>query len=243
MPRQPDTAAHLPAKIPETNDAAAWPAPTSDNGRIRRVTRAELGAMARILAQAFYDDPLMRWMVPNDALRLQRLERVFGISSHRVWLPQNESYVSDELVGACAWMPPNTWHLGLLAQMRMLPGFARALRGDLSRMLKLDTFLENKHPHEPAHWYLNAMGVVPAWQGRGCGTAMLQPVLARCDAEGVPAYLETSTQRGRVLYERNGFEVVEQCRFADDGPPLWLMWREPQSERRESVRVTPTERA
>lgn len=91
MPRQPDTAAHLPAKIPETNDAAAWPAPTSDNGRIRRVTRAELGAMARILAQAFYDDPLMRWMVPNDALRLQRLERVFGISSHRVWLPQTKA--------------------------------------------------------------------------------------------------------------------------------------------------------
>jgi GNAT superfamily N-acetyltransferase len=71
--------------------------------------------------------------------------------------------------------------------------------------------------------------VTPAWQGRGYGTALLRPVLERCDADGVPAYLESSTPRGRALYDRNGFEVVEECRFAHDGPPVWRMWREPRA--------------
>jgi GNAT superfamily N-acetyltransferase len=71
------------------------------------------------------------------------------------------------------------------------------------------------------------MGVTPARQGRGFGTALLRPVLERCHADRAPAYLEASTSRNRALYERNGFEVVEECRYADDGPILWRMWRAP----------------
>jgi GNAT superfamily N-acetyltransferase len=67
------------------------------------------------------------------------------------------------------------------------------------------------------------MGVTPARQGRGFGTALLRPVLERCHADRAPAYLEASTSRNRALYERNGFEVVEECRYADDGPILWRM--------------------
>ena len=66
----------------------------------------------------------------------------------------------------------------------------------------------------------------PAWQGRGYDTALLRPVLERCDAESMPAYPEASTPRNRVLYA--GFEAIEECRYADDGPPLWRMWRQPQ---------------
>jgi hypothetical protein len=55
----------------------------------------------------------------------------------------------------------------------------------------------------------------------------MRPVLERCDRDRVPAYLEASSPRNRALYERHGFEVMEECRYADDGPPLWRMWREP----------------
>ena len=53
-------------------------------------------------------------------------------------------------------------------------------------------------------------------------------MLERCDAEQTPAYLEASTERSRALYERLGFEATEECRYAKDGPPMWLMWREPR---------------
>lgn len=87
--------------------------------------------------------------------------------------------------------------------------------------------MERKHPHEP-HWYLPAIGITPAWQGRGYGAALLRPMLERCDAERLPAYLEASTPRNVALYERNGFTVVEEGHYARDAPPLWRMWREPK---------------
>ena len=36
----------------------------------------------------------------------------------------------------------------------------------------------------------------PELQGRGIGSALMQPVLERCDRDGMPAYLEATTPRG-----------------------------------------------
>ena len=63
--------------------------------------------------------------------------------------------------------------------------------------------------------------------GPGIGTALLGPVLERCDRDGRPAYLEASSPRNRACYERNGFRVLEEYRLGRDGPPGWRMWRDP----------------
>jgi hypothetical protein len=62
----------------------------------------------------------------------------------------------------------------------------------------------------------------------GFGAALLRPMLERCDADGVPAYLEATSPRNRALYERHGFEVTEELKLPAGGPPIWLMWREPR---------------
>ena len=203
--------------------------PRPDGSDIRKMTAAEIQPVARALAQAFHDDPHFRWFVRDDAKRMQRLERGFATFIGRVWLRQDEGYTHERLIGAALWMPPNTWHLGPLAQLLLLPAIVRDLRTDTPGLLKALTFIEKKHPREPPHWYLPIIGVAPAWQGRGYGAALLRVVLERCDAERVPAYLEASTPRNLELYRRNGFEPIEECRYAADGPPLWRMWREPRA--------------
>ena len=89
--------------------------------------------------------------------------------------------------------------------------------------------MEGKHPRKPPHWYLVFMGVVPEWQGRGLGTALMLPGLQALDAASMPAYLEASTPRSRALYARNGFAVTGEFKLPSGGPPLWQMWREPTS--------------
>lgn len=215
----------LPDVDPSGPAAADRPHP--DGSDIRKMTEGELGTVARAVAQAFFDDPQMRWIARDDAKRRHRLESGFTTFIGRVWLPQEESYTHERLVGGAHWMPPGTWHMGMFAQLKLLPSIVREIRGDTPRLLKLLGFQEKKHPREPAHWYLAAVGVAPAWQGRGFGSALLRPVLERCDADRVSAYLEASTPRNRALYERHGFKVLEECRCADDAPPLWRMWREP----------------
>jgi ribosomal protein S18 acetylase RimI-like enzyme len=61
-------------------------------------------------------------------------------------------------------------------------------------------------------------------QGRGLGSALLKAGLARCDAEGAAAYLESSNPKNVPLYERHGFEVIGLVQPADF-PPLIPMLR------------------
>jgi hypothetical protein len=51
------------------------------------------------------------------------------------------------------------------------------------------------------------------------GSALMRPTLERCDHEGIPAYLEASSERNAALYERLGFQLTTELRVADS-PPL-----------------------
>ena len=53
--------------------------------------------------------------------------------------------------------------------------------------------------------------------------------LAIVDAEHAPAYLEATSSRSRVLYERFGFEAITEL-VVDDSPTFWPMWRRPFSD-------------
>jgi GNAT superfamily N-acetyltransferase len=82
------------------------------------------------------------------------------------------------------------------------------------------------HPEEP-HWYLAVLGTATDHQGKGVGSALMAPVLAKCDAEGIPAYLESSKESNIPFYRRHGFEVSGEVNVKN-GPKLWPMWRDPQ---------------
>jgi hypothetical protein len=188
-----------------------------DGGDIRPMETKDVGTVSESLARAFFDDPHFSWIIRDERARLARLQAGFAVFIRRIWLPHKVSYTHQELIGAALWMPPGTWHLGPWAQLRLAPATIRILRGDSGRLLRALSFIERKHPRRPDHWYLPMIGA-----------ALLHPVLRRCDNDRVPAYLEASTPRNRALYERHGFKVMEECRYASDGPPIWPMWREPQ---------------
>ena len=104
-------------------------------------------------------------------------------------------------------------------------GFVRALGLRLPRARRLQSLFESNHLEEP-HYYIRYLGVATRFQGPGLGTALLRPTLDRCDAEGVAAYLEASTERSAALYERLGFIHLGELRVPD-GPRFWPMRRPP----------------
>ncbi len=63
--------------------------------------------------------------------------------------------------------------------------------------------------------------------GRGFGSSLMAPVLERCDRDGVPAYLEATSERNKQLYLRHSFEVTDEVPLPD-GPTMWPMWRSPR---------------
>lgn len=204
---------------------AGVPARVTVDHQVRKAGPSETEALARTLARAFYDDPCATWIAPDDSRRLPLLERFFRYALRKVWLPHEETYVAADATGVAVWEPPGTWKLGTGQTLAMLPTLARAFGRRLPRALQALAAMERHHPHEPHH-YLPYVGVDPDHQGRGIGSALLAPVLERCDAEGMAAYLEATSPLNRALYARHGFEVTEELRFAKGAPPMWRMWRE-----------------
>ena len=201
------------------NSIPSAPAPA-----ISTATTADVGVLGHVLADAFRDDPVGRWMAPDPTTRMERLTRFFELQIDAFSLPQGEVLRAGD-AGTALWMPPGRWQAPPLLVLRNLPRMGRVFGRRTALMLRGLSRIEHDHPRE-LHWYLPFIGVAAAHQGRGIGAALLAPVLDRCDADGVPAYLEATNPRNRALYLRHGFVDHHEIELPD-GPTLWGMWREP----------------
>ena len=188
----------------------------------RLATHADRNGLAPMLARAFHDDPPMVWAHPDEASRPRRAERFFA-ARLRTLLPQELSWTADGAAGAALWAAPDAWKAPPREWVEALG--AMTLRR-LPLVLAGLTTVERLHPHEP-HLYLAVLGVDPAHQRQGLGSKLLEPGLAMCDREGVPAYLETAKAGNVTFYERHGFRVRDELTLPR-GPRVWLMWREPR---------------
>jgi GNAT superfamily N-acetyltransferase len=205
----------------------AAPAVALSGQAVRKATLEDVPRLADALARAFDGDPPMRWFLSDPDTRIARARRLFEVMLRRVHIGRDYCYTTDGVVGGALWVPPGTWKLGVVDQVALLPGMMRVFGRGLARAQRGLTVMESGHPTTP-HYYLDSLGVEPEWQGRGLGSALMWPVLQRCDIERMPAYLNAGSARSRDLYLRHGFEVTEKFELPDGGPPLWRMWREPK---------------
>jgi ribosomal protein S18 acetylase RimI-like enzyme len=197
---------------------------------VRGVRRDDVRDVARVLARAFYTDPVMVWMLPDDRTRLKATTRAFhGLARHH-FLSRSGSEVGsrDNVVGAATlWDPPGQRNGSRLEELIMMPLMLWAFRSRVAASVQAMELMEKHHPEEP-HWYLMLIGSDPSVRGAGFGQALMRSRLDRCDAEGVPAYLENSNPRNESYYLRFGFEVMGEIELPDGGPTMWQMWREPR---------------
>jgi GNAT superfamily N-acetyltransferase len=183
--------------------------------------------IADSLADAFFDDPVQQFLLPPEHDRTRRMTGLFGLLLRVHYLPQLATYTTPDHGGAALWAAPGKAVLPPSDILRNLPTMLRALGRFSVRALTVLSAIEKYHPKEP-HWYLGILGTRTDHQGKGIGSAVLQPVLDRCDTEGVPAYLESSKHSNIAFYRRHGFEVTGEIALPKGGPPVWPMWRDPR---------------
>ncbi len=190
---------------------------------VRRARHEDFRPLAAMLARAFYDDPVTSWFYPNPQRRLVHARRFFAIRLRQL-ADQDLIYTTPDHAGAALWTQPGRWREDLRQSLMLLP-MLPVLLPRIVRSTRAVHEIERRHPVLP-HYYLSVLGTDPDQQGGGIGSALLGPVLDRCDSEGVAAYLESSKESNVGFYARHGFAVTERIDLPD-GPPLWFMWREP----------------
>jgi GNAT superfamily N-acetyltransferase len=185
-------------------------------------------AAAEALALAFADDPCWAHLLRDDETRAEKLLAYFTSELETLVPEYREVWITGDGGGAAVWAPPGRWRVPIGLTLREAGRMTRVFGRRLPLGLRALVRLEGHHPKSPDHWYLHYLGVEPRRQGKGLGGSLVAPVLERCDRERVPAYLEASTDRNRVLYERNGFELTAVFDMPGrGGPPIREMWRDP----------------
>lgn len=196
----------------------------------RPATRSDIGVLSQVLARAFADDPVMRWMFPDERARRRRLPRLFAALTRHHHLSRGgvEVAAHTDGIGAVAlWDPPGTWQESRAEWLRSGPAMLLAMGAAVRRGMVADELMKKHHPEEP-HWYLAIIGSDPTVRGGGYGQALMHSRLDRCDAEHAPAYLESSNPVNVPYYQRFGFEVTGEIELPDGGPSLIPMWRPPR---------------
>jgi ribosomal protein S18 acetylase RimI-like enzyme len=198
--------------------------------QVRPAIKADIRELSHTLARAFFDDPVMIWLLPDPAKRVAQLSRLFATMTRHHHLSRGGVEVARAgggIEAAALWDPPYQWRETSAAQLAMTPAFIRVFGLRSMRGRAVLDLLKSVHPEEP-HWYLAVIGSDPAVRGKGFGQALMRSRLERCDAEYCPAYLESSKPENVPYYERFGFTVTRELVLPDGGPSLWAMWRTPR---------------
>jgi ribosomal protein S18 acetylase RimI-like enzyme len=178
---------------------------------IRSIDAAELEKAWNTLTLAFSTDPCTRYIWPTPHAFLAGYPRLLqAVGGPK--LERGRVFATEDFSAAALWLPPGVTSDSDAIEV-LIGETVGAERQSVAA--QVGEGIDAHHPAEP-HWYLSMIGVDPARQGRGLGSAMLAHCLATLvDAEGAIAYLESSNPKNTPLYERFGFEVIGQIQPAD----------------------------
>ncbi len=190
-----------------------------------------LSAAAESLARAFHDDPLQAYVFPDAAERAARSPAHFASLLRYGMLFGEVLTTQDKPLGAVVWLPPETWEVtperATATGLDDLPNVLgeEAAERFFSVLGAIDQYHHRDVP--PAHWYVMVVGVSPEARGQGLGRALLEPIMNRADASGLPCYLETAQPENVAFYEHLGFKKVVEVVEPKSELRLWTFRRDP----------------
>jgi GNAT superfamily N-acetyltransferase len=196
--------------------------------RIRPATAADLDRIVQTLADAFLDTPDARWLIPDRDARHTIYPRLCeALAGHTLY--RGHIDITNDGSGVAIWHPSPDTSTDPTAYDRLI---TLACDRYAARFRALNATFTTHYPQWP-HLYLAYLGVAPARQGQGIGSALLAHRHAALDTAGLPAFLVAVSPRSRDLYLRHRYTIATTgpFRLPDGGPPMWPMIRTPRRAR------------
>ncbi|MEV6648349.1 GNAT family N-acetyltransferase [Amycolatopsis sp. NPDC051371] len=183
---------------------------------VRAADPSEVDTVVGILVEAFQNDPMSRWVFPDDERRRVTSHPAFFRALLDAGFATGHVDVTEDHSAAVIWLPGG-------GDTEPIPGLDAGETDRLGVLLGLMAAVEPAGPL----WHAQFIGVRPGSQRRGIGGRLLRHGLVRADAEGVPTYLEASSPDSTRLYRRLGFRDHGPAFHPPGGPPMQPMRRAP----------------
>jgi ribosomal protein S18 acetylase RimI-like enzyme len=177
------------------------------------------------LTAAFVQDPITGFVLQTGQGYPERLTQFFSLIMRArialqmpVLVASDASGIQGVAMGYTSLRP--AWPTEIAQEWER---FEESTPGLTERLSAYEEIAEKFKPSAP-HYYLGAIGVDPAVQGRGVGAQLLESFCARSagDPSSSGVYLETARESNLAFYERAGF--VETGRGTLGSSTLWCMY-------------------
>jgi ribosomal protein S18 acetylase RimI-like enzyme len=184
------------------------------------ITAARLPVLANVFARAFLDDPMIRWPLDPAADPEAAIRGTFAAIYHGV-VDAGVVWEAGHGDGFAVWISPGTAADMFESDHDAREEVTRFTDDGGRRYDVLWSWIEDHVPGDA--YYLDVIGVEPARQGEGIGSALIRSGLDRAHADGADAFLETAIESNVGYYERFGFRVIDEGEPAEGGPHIWFM--------------------
>lgn len=202
---------------------------------VRELDSTEVKAATNVLKHAFASDPSLLHLLPDDAER-----SYLGPALARGWLHYGlgwgKVFCTENLEGVALRRPPgaedlNPW--GVLASGMWQTPLLLGLAGT-QRLLNAGRAMDERHARavKGPHWYCWLVAVDPAHQGGGFGGELMRHTFDLADQQGVPCYLETTSERALAVHLHHGYDIVAEGKIPGTDLFVWSLVRPPRKAAR-----------
>jgi len=197
---------------------------------VTRLDESQIEISAGIFGRALHDEPRLVYMIPNSRTRETVLPWLLAavIRASEIY---GETFIAPSTNSGAIWIRPGNrsgFQHTLQDELRRLPfKLPSAL---LKRWLRVHTCLEQIHQQLAVrpHWHLVALATETFGLTNTTAAAVIAPLLARADFEGVECYVETFQESALPFYQERGFRIQGSGRITKSGPNFWIMMRKPR---------------
>ncbi|UCE13645.1 MAG: GNAT family N-acetyltransferase [Candidatus Heimdallarchaeota archaeon] len=197
-----------------------------------KIQKKDIEKACNVLGKAFHDDPAWIHVIPDENERKEKLPTIFeyiirySLKYGKVHAP------TENLEGIAVWIPHTTveksiWRILRSGAFRAAIKMGSEIGSNIQKLFDQIDKDRREHMKDRPYLYLQAIGVLPEFQGQGIGGNLLKPMFANADLNGVSIYLETETEKNMQIYSKYGFKILKEGKAPGAEFHFWEMVREP----------------
>lgn len=182
---------------------------------IRSATEEDLPSMLSVYFSAFSPSPFSQRCFPSTSPDVQawtadKLRSQIGTPDNHVVIAESEP---GSVLGWARWVrrPAAPSKRAILSESDYPSSGDPALA---VRLFQANADATYKHAAGESYWFLSTIATAKEAQRRGVGSALMQFGVDKADEEGWMAYLNSSPE-GKGLYEKFGFQVVDESKIPE----------------------------
>lgn len=175
-----------------------------------------------ILANSFYNNKSVNYIIPQDKDRKQRIRRLMEYSFDVCYL-FGKVFLSDDKKGCALVVLPDkkiTTFRSIRLDIKLI--FTCTGLANAKKAMDREAKIKKLQLREPMY-YLWFIGVQPEYQCSGTGTVLLNEIIKESESDKRTICLETSTLKNLPWYQKFGFTIYNELNL---GYKLFFLKRE-----------------